>query len=357
MTRTTPERPADIEAQFPELSQNRRTSTRLHPRQGSPTPHESSVAGPFLWPASEPWPMCTAPHSKGTGHLLADVRRERRILDAAWRRDPQNGPSETELETLAGFKAGVHAPNVSDGDPIPLLAVAQLFTRDIQDLAGPEGYDLLQVLWCPFEAHGPDHTIDVVLKWRRSTNVTDTLPGNPEPVVVGRKECVPNTCVLHPERIVEHEYAGLLSEELQESIELWEEELLDAEEDSASVGSYSSYAEYEAAAGGETSERDEVTYQHDLSIPPGWKTGGFASWHLTDPAPVTCSCGTAMRPLLTIHDREWDNGTLSWVPLEDRDTAHTPGANVPTGVYLGRGLMQIFTCPTDPTHPHRLNFQ
>ncbi|MGW6585089.1 hypothetical protein [Streptomyces globisporus] len=38
------------------------------------------------------------------------------------------------------------------------------------------------------------------------------------------------------------------------------------------------------------------SYMGDLSIAPGWKVGGFASWHLTDPAPVDCQvCGTAMR--------------------------------------------------------------
>jgi hypothetical protein len=357
VTRTTPERPVDIEEIFPELGRYRRTSTRLHPRAGSPKPDESSVAGPFLWPAAEPWPVCTAVHGKGTGHRLADVRRERAILDAAWQRDPGRGPSAAEREILASLEPGPHAPDIGDEDPIPLLAAAQLFAHDILDLDGPEGYDLLQVFWCPFEVHGPDRTIDVVLKWRRSQEVGDILADIPEPVVVGRKECVPNTCVLDPEQVVEHEFVGLLSEELQESIEVWEEELLDAEEESEDFGSYASYEEYEAATGADGPDETGLTYQHDLSIPPGWKVGGFASWHLTGPAAVTCSCGTAMRPLLTVNDREWDNGSLSWVPLEDQDTIRTMGANVPTGVYLGRGLMRVFTCPADPAHPHRLSFQ
>ncbi|MFF4232881.1 hypothetical protein [Streptomyces sp. NPDC001820] len=356
MTRTTPERPVDIEEVFPELGRYRRTSTRLHPRKGSPRPDESSVAGPFLWPSAEPWPVCTASHDKSTGHRLADVREERRILDTAWQRDSRGGPSEAEREALSTLQPGLHAPEIGDEEPIPLLAAAQLFTRDIPDLNGPEGCDLLQVFWCPFEVHGPDRTIDVVLTWRHSQDVADILSDVPEPVVVGRKECVPVTCVLDPEQVVEHEYVGMLSQELQESIEVWEEELLDTEDDSEDFGSYDSYEEYEAASG-DGPEQSELTYQHDLSIPPGWKVGGFASWHLTGPAPVTCSCGAAMRPLLTVHDREWDNGTLSWVPLEDRDSVHIMGANVPTGVYLGRGLMRVFTCHEDPAHPHRLSFQ
>ncbi|MGR3938692.1 hypothetical protein [Streptomyces sp. BRA346] len=291
MTRTTPERPVDIEAMFPELAEHRRTTTRLHPRPGSPGQHESSVAGPFLWPADEPWPLCEAVHEKGRG--------------------------------------------VRDDEPIPLLAAAQLFTRDIPDLTGPEGCDLLQVFWCPFEGHGPDRTMDVRLKWRRSQDVGDVLTDNPEPVVVGRAECVPNTCVLDPEQVVEYEWPELLSEDVQEKIDAWEEDLMDA----AAEDEY------------------ELTYTHDLSIAPGWKVGGFARWGLTGPARIDCSCGAPMRPLLTVSDQEWNGGSLTWVPLEDREIVDVMGANDPTGVYVGRGQMRIFTCPIDPAHPHRLNFQ
>ncbi|QXE35642.1 hypothetical protein KQY30_16625 [Streptomyces sp. GMY02] len=343
MTRTTPERPIDIEALFPELAGYRRTSTRLHPRKGLPKPQDSSVAGPFLWPADEPWPVCTAVHEKGRGQRLTDVRLRRRVLDEAWRRDPRQGPSEADREILDGIEREAHVQEIRDTDPVPLLAAAQLFVRDIPDLTGPEGYDLLQVLWCPFEVHGPERTMDVVLKWRRSQDVTEILTDIPEPIVVGRAECVPNICVLDPEQIVEHEYVELLSDELREGIEAWEEEILDAAEENGT--------EYPAG------EEYELSYQGDLSIPPGWKVGGFAAWPLTGPAAVDCACGSPMRPLLTVHDREWDNGSLSWVPLEDRGTIRTMGANTPTGVYVGRGLMRVFTCPADPTHPHRLGFQ
>ncbi|QLH22170.1 hypothetical protein [Streptomyces sp. Rer75] len=336
MTRTTPERPVDIEAMFPELAEYRRTTTRLHPRPGSPEPHKSSVAGPLLWPADEPWPMCEAVHEKGRGELLSDVRLERRILDEAWRRDSPRGPSEAERATLAGLVEGLHLPDLRDDDPIPLLAAAQLFTRDVPDLTGPEGCDLLQVFWCPFEVHGTDRTMDVVLKWRRSQEVGDILTDNPEPAVVGRAECVPNPCVLHPEQVVEHEWPELLSEGVQERIDAWEEDLIDA---AAEEDAY------------------ELTYTHDLSIAPGWKVGGFARWGLTGPARIDCSCGAPMRPLLTVSDQEWDWGSLTWVPLEDREVVDAMGANDPTGVYVGRGQMRIFTCPVDPTHPHQINFQ
>lgn len=54
MSFTTPPRPFD--ALFPQLAPLARTATRLHPRPGSPTAHDSSVGGPLLWPADEAWP-------------------------------------------------------------------------------------------------------------------------------------------------------------------------------------------------------------------------------------------------------------------------------------------------------------
>ncbi|MFJ3927707.1 hypothetical protein [Streptomyces sp. NPDC090022] len=104
----------------------------------------------MLWPADEPWPVCTAVRPRGTGYRLADVRRARQVHAAsAGRRKTDAG-----LEILAALKPGSHAPEIRNEDPVPMLAVAQLWTRDIPDLRGPACHDLLQVLWCPFETHG-----------------------------------------------------------------------------------------------------------------------------------------------------------------------------------------------------------
>ncbi|MFE0704673.1 hypothetical protein [Streptomyces sp. NPDC058872] len=335
MTRTTPPRPYDVEALFPALADYRRTATRLHPRPDDPKAHDSSVAGPMLWPADEPWPVCTAVHPKATGHLLTDVRHARRIHAASEGRKKTDG----EIALLATFQAGPHDLPIGDADPIPMLAVAQLWARDIPDLTGPEGHDLLQVFWCPFEAHGPDQSVDVVLKWRRSDDIGTILGEQPEPLVVGSPECVPQSCELHPEQITEHEYLGLLPEDLQESIAAWEEELLDEDEEEA--------------------EADFPTeYSSDLSLVPGWKVGGFATWHLTDPRPIDCTvCGTPMPPLLTAHYVEWDPASESWAPREDLRPDLFRHVITPTGVYLGRGYLRIHTCPADPFHSHRLSFQ
>ncbi|WP_346771957.1 hypothetical protein [Streptomyces sp. JH34] len=332
------------------------------------------MAGPLLWPADEPWPVCTAVHRKGTGHLLSDVRQRRRIQEAA--RGRQYTAEEQRL--IHGMTEGNHVPELQDDAPLPMLAVAQLYAREIPDLVGPEDHDLLQVFWCPFEVHGADRTIDVVLKWRRSPDVGAVLIPQPEPPVVGREECVPNMCVVHPERVVEHEYLGLLEEELQEEIDEWEEERLDEDDEdeysSAPPASYATYEEYaeamaaaeaaepeeyaEAMAAAEAAEPEEINYMSDLSIAPGWKVGGFASWHLTDPAPVDCEvCGAAMPPLLTVDMWECDGASRSWLPIEDRDSGSDAHATNPTDVYLGRGLMRIHTCPPGPAHPHRLSFQ
>lgn len=56
----TPPRPVDIAAEFPELAGQEHPTVRLHPRPGRPSPQDSSVGGPLLWPAAEPWPRCDA---------------------------------------------------------------------------------------------------------------------------------------------------------------------------------------------------------------------------------------------------------------------------------------------------------
>lgn len=355
MTRTTPPRPLDVEAAFPALAAHRRTATRLHPRHGDPGAQESSVGGPLLWPAGEPWPVCTAVHKKGTGHLLSDVRMRRRIEQDARGRQY----TDDEQRLLDGMTRRNHLPGLRDDAPVPMLAVAQLYVGEVPDLVGPEGHDLLQVFWCPFEAHGEARTIEVALTWRRSADVGAVLDPQPEPPVAGRAECVPTTCVVHPEQVVEHEYFGLLDEALREEISEWEEGLLDDEDGLVPPGSRATYEEYAAAmAAARAEEADETDYMSDLSIAPGWKVGGFASWHLTDPAPVDCRvCGAPMPPLLTVDTWECDGASRSWLPVEDRDADDERHVIDPTDVLLGRGLMRVHTCPADPAHPHRLSFQ
>jgi hypothetical protein len=333
MSRTTPPRPLDVEALFPGLDAHRRTTTRLHPRRGNPSVADSSVGGPLLWPADEPWPVCTERHERGSGERPADIRRVRRVLEEAWARTPapgeRPGPTDEERELLTQLRRAHKVPSLADTDPIPMIGLAQLYRRDIPDLtAGPADRDLLQVFWCPFDRHGPTgYGMSLQLRWRDSSAVMHVLDPQPEPEVVGFDGYVPEPCVLHPEQVVEHQYSDLLPEALRDAIDEWDTE--------------------------------DFIYQTDLSIAPGWKVGGYASWHVTDPARMDCAeCGQSMEMLLAIGSYEWDGGESSWTPVEDLPLVGTDGVKTPTEVAVGRwGDGYLFVCPADPAHPHRISIQ
>ncbi|AJE43362.1 hypothetical protein [Streptomyces nodosus] len=343
MSRTTPPRPLDVEALFPELSAYRGTTTRLHPRPGRPDVADSSVGGPLLWPVHEPWPVCTESHRHSRGRRPADIHRYRQILASAWRREPGSGPTDEERLLLKQLDQGHRVEESAANSPLPLIGLAQLYRRDIPDLpAGPDGCDLLQVFWCPFDAHGPTgYGMLLDLRWHRSWEVTEVQTSPPQPQVVGSEGYVPEACVLHPEQVATYPFAGLLPEDLCARIDAWEEAL-----------------EEEAEQSTDEDAVEPVSYQYDLSIPPGWRAGGFASWHTTDPSPMNCrTCSTPMDLLLTIDSSEWDGGSGSWKPLEEQGLPARLSAT-PTEVTVGRwGELNIFTCPEEPTHPHRWSIQ
>ncbi|MEU9182875.1 hypothetical protein AB0C90_40075 [Streptomyces sp. NPDC048550] len=345
MTRTTPPRPLDVEALFPELAGHRGTTTRLHPRPGAPDLSQSSVGGPMLWPADEPWPVCRDAHGRGRGRRIEDIRRERRIWAAARARQPYEGLTDDERQLMAMLGRKHRVPGMSDTNPLPMLGVAQFYRRDLPDLpAGPDGCDLLQLFWCPFDAHGPSrYGMLLHLRWRNSADVGEVLAEPPQPPVVGYEGYVPEPCVLHPEQVVTYPFAGLLAEELCARIDAWEDALEEAAEEDD---------ENEAGAA------ELPGYQYDLSIPPGWRVGGFASWHLTDPSPMDCrACATPMHLLVTVDTSEWDGGSKSWAPVEERGLLPRQAAE-PTGVVVGNhGELNVFACPADPGHPHRWSIQ
>ncbi len=325
-TRTTPPRPVDVTAYFPELGQHSLTATRLHPRPGAPTAADSSVGGPLLWPADEPWPLCTDgdDHDVSGLETPASVRRAREIYAAAQARADASG-DEYEL-------TDEEAAELSDDDseldhlveqPIPLIPVAQLYRRDIPDLAGPDGTDLLQVLWCPLDHPDEGYNPLVRLYWRRSADVTVPLETAPEPPVVN-EAYLPVACVVHPEQVREYPYGAQLPKELRARITAWEKE--QAQQDEAGR-----------------------SYQFDLSLAPGWKVGGFASWSLSDPQPMNCDeCGTAMTLLFTADSGEWQGMDSSWRPVQE--PADADGG--PTGVTIGRGYaLYVFGCPVSFDHP------
>ncbi|MEU2686246.1 hypothetical protein ABZ654_20605 [Streptomyces hygroscopicus] len=166
VTRTTPPRPLDVAAVFPQLGPLARPAMRLHPRPGSPSPYDSSIGGPLLWPAHQPWLYCDMWH---------------------------------------------------EGPVAPMLPVAQLYARDVPLLRPPGRADLLQVLWCPFE-HPPEYKPPTKLFWRTAADVTDVLAAPPEPSGAEYDGYVPEPCVLAPEQITEYPDFLELSRELQQQL-------------------------------------------------------------------------------------------------------------------------------------------
>ncbi|MEU4881602.1 hypothetical protein OIE82_05060 [Streptomyces althioticus] len=340
MTFTTPPRPFDVTALFPELAPLARTATRLHPRPGSPTVHDSSVGGPLLWPGDEPWPYCDEPHDSRASpevHTPDDVRLLRRVRAAAAERlrlDPE-APQWT-AEERATCERLANRPWF-DG-PISLLPVAQLYARDVP-FACPPGADLLQVLWCPFDHETA--TPKTALFWRSSATVTDVLDAPPEPPIVQRDCYLPEPCLLSPEQVTEYPDTAELEQELRDQLDderRWE---------TIDPARYDSYAD-------DTSE----LYLLNLSVAPGWKTGGWIRWGLGDPRPSPCpGCGTEQVPLLTIASGEWEGGRGTWFAEEDRADPSPPPLGDRNGDYtlidiVGGYNLQLLACPADPSHPH-----
>lgn len=171
MTRTTPPRPLDIAAVFPELVLLARTAVRLHPREGEPAVFHSSVGGPLLWPASEPWPTCE---------------------------------SEDQMHSECAAL---------------LVPVAQFYLRDVPELPVPDGSDLLQVLWCPRE--GWDAMPQTQLVWRDSTSVGGDLAEMPPVDPDAEEEYLPKPCLIHPEAVLEYPAALELDKTLRDRITAW----------------------------------------------------------------------------------------------------------------------------------------
>ncbi|MFJ8042500.1 hypothetical protein ACIRBX_18620 [Kitasatospora sp. NPDC096147] len=327
MTRTTPPRPVSVETVLPGLAPYRARSTRLHPRPGEPGAHDSHVGGPLLWPADEPWPRCHEPHQRETEGYTPEAIRAARA-SGAW---PSSGPWPPP-----------GTPGL-DG-PVPFTALAQLFRRDVPGLAaGPGDADLVQLFRCPL-THGPHLERRYHLRWRRADRTEragSLLTDPPQVPVLPWEHELPEPCVLHPEEVDTYPWAedDTLPAALIADIDAWDDARL---------------AEHGP---------DAPCYQYDLSIPPGWRVGGYPSWASTGPLTVDCErCAAPMRLLLTAEGSEADGGSHSWVPLEDRDPAFSGKESVRHGTFLAQPTrlrfgrdrdLHVFTCPADPAHPPR----
>ncbi|MGW1467622.1 hypothetical protein ACWCPT_25135 [Streptomyces sp. NPDC002308] len=257
-----------------------------------------------------------------------------------------------------------------------MLPVAQLYRRDVPDLHTPEGADLLQVLWCPF-----DHPVmpRTALFWRSAATVTDILTTPPEPPAMRSDGYLPEPCLLNPEQVTEYPHHLELTKEVREQLGAWSAW-------QAAVRDVDDYA-----------SSPEVFYDRELAGAPGWKAGGWPRWGATDPTPRLCpACGSEMDALLTIATFEGDADS-SWLPngvREDRggigpSSSHTgpegravidffrargievhdrgrvprdvrvaplgtdPAPRQPTAVEICSGYdLQLYVCRAAPEHPH-----
>lgn len=350
-------------AVFPELAPLGRPAIRLHPRPGTVSPYESSVGGPLLWPAGEPWPICREDHTgSSAGGYLGLVRLERRSR-ARLRLDPggDSFPTPEAQATMQRLDAALmerYEPSAKTGDTglpppvdesVAMLPVAQLYVRDVPLLRPPAGADLLQVLWCPLE-HEPENKPLTMLFWRSAAEIAD-VGGPPEWSETDSVDewYVPEPCALAPERITEYPCTAA---ELGE--ELWQR-LGDVSRWQAAGVTPAAFRPSGAKSGSHVSYPDSF-YRRELSVAPGWKVGGWPPWGVTDPCIRFCAaCDAEMVPLLTVASGEWDSGNRGWVPREDQAVAalgRADGSNPPEVVVGRSNHLQLYVCPRSPEHPH-----
>jgi hypothetical protein len=267
----TPPPPLDVESAFPEFAARWKTTVRLHPRRAEPGVRESSLGGPLLWPAEEDWPVCS---------------------------------SDEDHE-----------------EPISMVAVLQLFARDVPELAFPGGTDVFQLLWCP-ALHDDDCRTLPLVRWRAEAAVGELLdnPEAPDADAV-EDDHVPEACALHPERVRELPDAWELDGELRDRVQAW------------------------------ARERGWSYFAH-LSAADGTKVGGWPEW-IQDPEYPVCDCGTTMAHLVTVTSGEWDGDSWRrWNP----DGTMEGGQDA--GLCLGdAGANYFFSCPRCPGKPPAMVFQ
>lgn len=327
-----PARRLDAAGDISALAVLAKMATRLHPRLGAPTVHDSSVAGPLLWPVDEPWPTCPLAYCPEPPLTTpADVRAARALLTEAWSRP--RGPRENLLtpqegELLARFRSGTL--DACPAEPLALMPLVQLYARDVPDLPFPEGTDLLQVLWVASpQVEGCSPALQ--LRWRAAEDVREVLVDQREPAFIEYDDLVAEPCVLDPERVREYPPDHLLDRDLYRQAAEWATE--------HGLGRWNDYA-----------------------LAPGWKAGGWpAAFTFRDPAEaeeLQCGeCGGPVEALLTIGGKEWDWPAGSDRPSEYGSDTVKPAAHPyrsvkdPTKVTIARGYtLQIYYCLASPAH-------
>jgi hypothetical protein len=354
---TTPGRPVDLGALFPELAGLARTTVRLHPWQSAVTVRESSLGGPVLWPAEEAWPVCSADHpdprpltstrGRELQRRLKEVRARMYELSGAIGH-PESSSLSREFTRLETDIRVLRRTEFADG-PAMSLPIAQFYARDFPELPFPEAADVCQILWCPTE-HEPYYSPRPVVWWRDSASVTAVGAATEPDRALSDEDSLPAACRISPERVVEFpHWLDLPSDQMRERVAEWE-------------------------------EGQDWSYGEHLSTAPGSKIGGWINW-VQDPRWPECDRGHRMDHLLTVATAEWGNTSWrTWMPLEERARTDfvkqvrfelADGCTTSTTIGLGEHFdaaihtiqgravvsesVQESVIPADSAHPDRLD--
>lgn len=164
---TTPAPAVDLLATFPELKGLVKVAVRLHPRFSDPFgPEVSSLGGPMLWPAEDPW--------------------------------PEDPVTRTPMVPLLQLRADDAPPQCTY----------------------PPGKDLLQVFLAPRTVKEGQPIVSV--RWRRQGEVQGSLASMPDlsQADPGR---VPVPCRIFPERVMEFpDWQTLMRTSMKDRLTVWQ---------------------------------------------------------------------------------------------------------------------------------------
>jgi hypothetical protein len=172
-----------------------------------------------------------------------------------------------------------------------MVPVAQIVARDVPGPWWPAGFDVLQILWCP-NTHA-DGLPALVVSWRDAATVRGILTSPPAPVRHDEDHgYVLAPCLVRVEQVMDFPFREELPEPLRPKLQ-------------------------------QLIKQTDPEGKDLITRLPGWKIGGWPTWHLTSPMTFACSiCGKAMVLLFTI---------------ASDDTV---------GITVGRfGELRLFVCP------------
>lgn len=367
--RTTPPPFVDVLSILPELAGREKTTVRLHPRRlpaKQKLPRDASkLGGDFLWPASEPWPVCERHQIPFVGvlQLRADefpeveFRKGTNLLQFLWCPQEDHAGPGTLPEPTAVWRrrSSVRKPLTTIPRP-RLRSEKDDETEDRNCELRMRHYDLEM-----FDAY-PDHMRDRLKRGRQRGDklpkeLFDLFRTHPRQfdkvqerareiagelraqMIIPRyadKRYFPRPCQLFPERVIE--YPPIDSREMYKALGEWD---LSAELD---LDDRLSDVHFQGADAGVD------LYGCELCAADGTKVGGYVSWIQGDQTP-RCQCGRTMEHLLTLNSNECDAANWRrWLAREDRRVSNNSGkawdrVTRPSGMMLGDcGSMYLFIC-------------